>query len=64
MSLLAQVTINKHCGKALLVDPINAEDREVTFDDLWTAKWNEWTSKESTMQLAGHLRGRDLHCFT
>ncbi|XP_065908993.1 uncharacterized protein [Dysidea avara] len=50
-------------GKAPPIDPFNAEEVTVTFED-WlltlerAAQWNEWTTEESLMQLAGYLRGR------
>ena len=52
-------------GKASLIDPFTAEDIGITFDD-WlpilerAAIWNEWTPKESLMQLPGYLRERAL----
>ena len=52
-------------GKAPPIDPFTAEDIRITFDD-WlpilerATIWNEWTSEESLMQLAGHLRGQAL----
>jgi len=50
-------------GKAPPIDPFTAEDITITFDD-WlliverAASWNAWTSDETLMQLAGHLRSR------
>jgi len=50
-------------GKAPPIDPFTAEDVTITFDD-WlltverAASWNAWTSDETLMQLADHLRGR------
>lgn len=50
-------------GRAPPVDFFNGEDGDITLDDwlpslLRAAEWNEWTNKELTMQLAGHLKGR------
>jgi len=50
-------------GKAPPVDSFTAEDGKITFDD-WlptlerASRWNEWTYKESLLQLAGYLRER------
>ena len=52
-------------GKAPSVDTFDGETAEVNFQD-WlpalqrTATWNAWSSEETLMQLAGHLRGRAL----
>ena len=52
-------------GKAPPVDPFDGESPDVLFED-WVsalqqaADWNGWSEKETLMQLAGHLRGRDL----
>ena len=52
-------------GKAPPVDSFNGESQEVLFED-WlpslhrVAEWNGWSSSETLIQLAGHLRGRAL----
>ena len=55
---LVQVILPPRRGKAPPVDPFTAENVKITFDD-WlqmldrAASWNQWSSEESLMQLAG-----------
>ena len=57
--------VGKRRGKAPPVDNLTGEDPELRFED-WlpalerAARWNEWSSEETLIQLAGHLRGRAL----
>ena len=54
-------------GKAPPVDLFTTEDVKITFDD-WlqmleqAASWNQWSSEESLMQLAGYLQHRSGNC--
>ena len=52
-------------GKALPIDCFSGNNSKITFDD-WlpslerVARWNGWSSEDTLIQLAGHLRGRAL----
>ena len=65
LARMATSRMPRRQGKAPPVDPFTGEDPEIRFEDWLPAlvrasQWNEWTSDEILMQLAGHLRGRAL----
>ena len=56
-------------GKAPPVDSFSGETTGITFDDWYpslqrAADWNQWTDRDTLIQLAGHLRGRALQEWT